>query len=171
MIAKRLGYEVMPWIKATFFILIVQLVFSCLAMYYRADFLTATIVAVGFYLIQTLHKGMELDSESRKGFYIKMEKRFEFLMFAIVVSMVYDIVWFYINNYAIEDGSPETGVRRFSLWMSYLSFLWRVILFAVFWKDQLDFERIAHQYEVQHKNDFGNNNDGLKNNVFSGGMY
>jgi len=72
-------------------------------MYYRADFLTVTIVAIGFYLIETLHKGFELSPEERKNFYTNMEKRFEFLMFAIAVSMIYDIAWFIINNQNVDD--------------------------------------------------------------------
>lgn len=70
-------------------------------------------------------------------------------MYAIAVSMIYDILWFIINNQSTDDGSPETGVKRFSLWMSYLSFIWRVVLLLVLWKDQIDFERILHQWEMQ----------------------
>lgn len=156
-VATRLGFEVIPWIKATYFVLYIQMVFCCLSMYYRADFVTATIVAIGFYLVDTLHKGLELTPQERKTFYNRMEKRFEVLMFGIVVSMVYDIVWFIMNNYSTDDGSPETGVKKFSLWMSYLSFLWRVILFLVLWKDQIDFERIAHQFETQYQQTTGGN--------------
>lgn len=54
MVAAQFGMSVIPWIKATFFVLCVQLFFTCLSMYYRADFLTMTIIACGFYLIETL---------------------------------------------------------------------------------------------------------------------
>lgn len=77
----------------------------------------------------------------------KKEKRFEMLMYGIIVSLIYDILWFFINNYSQDDGSPETGVKRFSLWMSYLSFIWRIVLLLVLWKDQIDFARIHHQYK------------------------
>lgn len=73
------------------------------------------------------------------------EKHFEYLMYAIIVSMIYDLLWFFINNYSEDDKSPETGIKKFSLWMSYLSFFWRIALFLVFWKDQLSFERIVVQ--------------------------
>ena len=54
------------------------------------------------------------------------------LVMGIFVSLLYDLFWFMIQDYASEhpeDGGLEKGVRNFSLTMSYLSFFFRVILY------------------------------------------
>ena len=52
-------------------------------------------------------------------------------MLGVFISVLYDIVWFYLKHaeYASGiDGSSEVGLRKFSLLMSYASFLLRVII-------------------------------------------
>ena len=54
------------------------------------------------------------------------------LVVGVVISLFYDIAWFYLKHseYAADeklgDGSAETVVRKFSLTMSYISFIFRV---------------------------------------------
>ena len=46
-----------------------------------------------------------------------------------MVSLVYDIFWLNINGNADDsDGGMEAEIRKFSLWMSYISFFFRVSL-------------------------------------------
>ena len=89
-------------------------------MYYRADFITLTVVAMGLYLVSNI-------GEKVNGEYLG-QTHFAWLMFAIVVSLIYDLLWFYMNNYVSDNSDPEGSVKRFSLRMSYVSFIWRFIL-------------------------------------------
>lgn len=71
--------------------------------------------------------------------------RFRCLVGAIVFSLIYDLVWFYLSHSAYEsdqtkaDGGKENGIRRYALTMSYLSFFIRILVALVFWKDSMDF--------------------------------
>jgi len=104
-------------------------------MYYRADFVTLTIVAYGFYLVEHI-VAYGKNSQFK-------EVHFTFLMYAIILSIVYDILWFCINNQLDDDGTPETGVKKFSYIMSFLSFFLRFAVFAVFFKIQIAFDLIV----------------------------
>jgi len=45
----------------------------------------------------------------------------------IGLSLVYDLVWFGLNDQLDDsDGGMAAGVRKFSLWVSYFSFFFRV---------------------------------------------
>ena len=54
------------------------------------------------------------------------------LVVGVIISLFYDVAWFYLKHseYAADeklgDGSAEIAVRKFSLSMSYASFLFRV---------------------------------------------
>ena len=57
--------------------------------------------------------------------------RFRMLVLAIFLTLIYDIIWFYVKNseFSLDmkyDGGNEMGIRRFSLIMSYVSFIVRV---------------------------------------------
>jgi hypothetical protein len=57
--------------------------------------------------------------------------KFRVLVLGVFLSLIYDMVWFYMKHseYSNDtDGSNETGLRKFSLIMSYASFLLRVRL-------------------------------------------
>ena len=97
-----------------------------------------TIVALGFYVVH--NAGEDVNGE------VLGEDKFEHLMYGIILSFLYDIAWFYLNNYVAENRDPEGKVKLFSLHMSYISFAWRFILLAIFWKDQIDFKRIMNQH-------------------------
>jgi len=85
-------------------------------MFLRPDFLNLTICLTALFMLNNT-------SLITKG-------KFKVLVLAVFVSLIYDIVWFYIKHaeYANGiDGSNEIGIRKFSLLMSYASFLLRVI--------------------------------------------
>lgn len=79
---------------------------------------------------------------------------FKTLVFGIFLSLVYDIVWFFVEDVSNDsnDGGVQKSVRNFSLYLSYISFFFRVSYFIlitfqivmglIFWKDSLDFNRI-----------------------------
>lgn len=73
---------------------------------------------------------------------------FRLLVLGIFLSLIFDIVFFVINDYGNEkqyDGGAESGVRGFSVYMSYFSFFFRFIVALVFWKDSVDFNKIIKQ--------------------------
>jgi hypothetical protein len=85
-------------------------------MFLRPDFLNLTISLVGIYMmfnIDTVSKG-----------------KFRMLVIGVILSLLYDLVWFYLKHgeYSQDDkdGSTEATVRKFSLMMSYASFIFRV---------------------------------------------
>ena len=53
------------------------------------------------------------------------------LVFGILISLAFDLLWFFIKHseYAYENKNDngESGIRKFSLLMSYASFILRVI--------------------------------------------
>lgn len=86
-------------------------------MFLRPDFLNLTICLTALFMLNNT-------AMITKG-------KFKVLVLAVFISLVYDIIWFYMKHaeYADgSDGSAEIGIRKFSLLMSYASFLLRVIL-------------------------------------------
>ena len=58
-----------------------------------------------------------------------------------------DLIWFAVKTSEFStsqkaDGGMENGLRRFALYMSYISFFLRIFVALVFWKDSLDFDQI-----------------------------
>ena len=53
---------------------------------------------------------------------------FRVLVFGIFLSLIYDIIWFYLQDQSSDnaDGGVERSVRNFSLTVSYFSFFFRV---------------------------------------------
>ena len=88
-------------------------------MFLRPDFINMTICIIALYMMfntERISKGM-----------------FRMLVLGIFISWFYDIAWFFIKHheYSVEpkvDGSGEARVRKFSLMMSYASFILRVII-------------------------------------------
>ena len=89
-------------------------------MFLRPDFLNLTICLVGSYI---------LDNES-----VRTKGKFRVLVLAIFISLIYDLIWFYMKTseyYADDkegDGSNEAGLRKFALLVSYASFILRVTI-------------------------------------------
>lgn len=75
---------------------------------------------------------------------------FRILVFTIIISLIYDFIWFFLQDLSSErpdDGGLERRVRSFSLTMSYISFVVKILLAIVFWKDSVDFVRIIKKRE------------------------
>jgi hypothetical protein len=64
------------------------------------------------------------------------------------MSLGYDLAWFFMHDVSNDtsDGGLQKGIKNFSLYMSYFSFFFRIIVALVFWKDSLDFTRIIKQH-------------------------
>jgi len=81
----------------------------------KADFVTLTCVAIGLLFV---HDASNLERST-----------FRKLVALVFFSLVYDLVWFSIYDEDLAnklDGEIQTGLRKFSLLISYFSFLFRV---------------------------------------------
>ena len=101
-------------------------------MLVRPDYLSLTCCAVG--ILVTEHPDLVSRATFRR------------LAFCIVISWVYDIVYLlFIHDGASEneaEGGTETTVRAISTLFCYISFIFRIIVALVLWKDSLDFRKI-----------------------------
>ena len=89
-------------------------------MFLRPDFLNLTVCLVGLYMMFNID--------------IITKGKFRALVFGIVLSLIYDFVWFQLKHSEYvpagdqNDGSSEMSLRKFSLTVSYASFIFRVSL-------------------------------------------
>jgi len=118
--AQKAGYGSVPWFMLTWWLLWLYTGLTCLVMFMREDFFNLTICATALYMMFNTDR-------ITKG-------RFRMLVLGIFITLLYDGFWFYMKHteYSTEpktDGSGEVRVRRFSLMMSYASFLLRVRIF------------------------------------------
>jgi hypothetical protein len=59
-----------------------------------------------------------------------------------IPSLIYDLFWFIFK--ADDPTLKNAGIiTKFSMFMTYIAFILRIILAIVFWKDSLDFENIV----------------------------
>lgn len=77
---------------------------------------------------------------------------FRKLVGLVFFSLVYDLVWFSIYNEDLEnklDGEIQTGLRKFSLLINYFSFLFRILLLLILWKDSIDFVQLIKEQKEE----------------------
>ncbi len=73
---------------------------------------------------------------------------FRVLVLMIVVSTIYDILWFSFRNSNTanrddpEMQSLEITIIAFSFWMAWISFFFKIIMIFVFWRTSLDFAAV-----------------------------
>jgi len=101
-------------------------------MFHRPDFLSLTVCAIGLLVLDN----PELISRST----------FRRLALTIAVSWVWDLIYLLLirdgSAESDEDGGAESTVRGISVFFTYISFFFRIIVALVFWKDSLDFQKI-----------------------------
>lgn len=115
--ARRAGYESVPWFTLTWMLLWLYTILTLFVMMSRPDFFNLTICTVGLYMMFHTERISKL--------------RFKMLVVGIFITLIYDVIWFAFKHteYSEEpkaDASNEINVRRFSLMMSYASFILRV---------------------------------------------
>lgn len=131
---NTMGMTEIPWFRITIYCAIIDMILVCLTMFMRADFINLTICVVALYMV--------FEPENIKRDFFRM------LVLGIVISLFYDIFWLFMksgeyhSDINLEDGGLETRVRRFSLYVSYFAFFFRIFMGLVFWKDSIDFESI-----------------------------
>ena len=132
----RAGVRQVRWARMTFVCTLLYALVTCLVSFYKADFVNQTVAAIAIYLLANAK-----DASS---------KQFRFLVAGIALSLVYDSVWFYMRagellGDAQEEGGVEEKVRKFSLWMSGISFLFKVLMSFIFWMASIKFEDIIDE--------------------------
>lgn len=119
----------MPWALVTKIVLLIYLVLTCFSGFYRNDFMSLTAISLGIFAV-------ECPSFFRRWI-------FRLLVAFIFLTFVFDIVHLIFLHDSREDDEADSGiaigVRRFSYLFAWLSFLFRPVVIAVFWKDSLDY--------------------------------
>lgn len=123
--AHRAGYESVPWFRLTWFILWIYTILTVFVLFHRPDFINMTICIIAIYMMFNTER---ITRNTFRG-----------LVFSIFLSLVYDLIWFWIKHseYSEDlkhDGGVERKIRNFSLLMSYLSFIVRVSLFTIYFR-------------------------------------
>ena len=131
-LAGRAGFAQVPWALATQVSLFVYFLLTCFAMFYRADFVSLTVVATGIYVIDNPQN--------------VTHKTFRGLVAAIACTWVYDLIYLFLlkdsGKAAALDGGMESTVRGFSHLCLWISFFFRIVVVLIFWKDSHDFRNI-----------------------------
>ncbi len=109
----------MPWFTLTWVVLWIYTGLTVLIMFKREDFINMTVCTTGLYMM------FNTDSITRF--------RFRLLVAGIILSLFVDLFWFAMKHqeYSTEqqsDGGLETGIRKTVLILSYISFIFRVII-------------------------------------------
>lgn len=135
-IAKTMGVERVPWFKLTYYLTLLYAAVTCLVLFYREDFFNVTIVCMALYVLSFAER--------------VTASSFRWLVAGVFFSLFVDLFWFAMKSQEYQadqkaDGGLEKGIRVFSLDMSYISFVLRVVVACVYWKDSLDFEGIVQR--------------------------
>jgi len=117
-----------------------------LAMWSRRDTISITVCACAIYVT---YFPEYISRQTFRGFVL-----------LILVSFVWDFLYLFLFTSAAdedeEDGGIEYTTRRFSRLFSFISFFFRIIVLAVFWKASADFSKIIRQKNpLQSVNDEG----------------
>lgn len=124
------------WARATFILTILFTIVTCLVHFYKADFVNLTVCTVAIYLLTNAK-----DAQPRQ---------FRFLVAGTMLSFVYDILWLILRSGDLsgddeEDGGMEASVRKFSLWMTIISLVFKAVMTFVYWMASLKFEDIIDE--------------------------
>lgn len=150
--AQKRGYNEVPWEKLMRAVLLIYLCLTVLAMFYRPDFLSMTCISIGIYGVQLPHN--------------MTRRTFRMLVVFLFLSFIYDLVFLvFIHNSEADDeldSHMADNVRRFAYFFAWISFAFRPVVIAVFWKASLDFRRIVrHKGHGAEPQASGANNSGM----------
>jgi hypothetical protein len=122
-IANKMGYENVPWFKLTWYLLWIYTGLTLIVMLQRSDFINLTVCCIALFLMfntQRITKNL-----------------FKVLVLSIIMTLVYDLIWFYLKHKEFSDeskndGGLSTNLKRIVLMTSYISFLVRVSIVVEF---------------------------------------
>lgn len=103
------------------------------AMFYRPDFMSMTAVSLGIYAVTNPN--------------VFKRKTFRMLVAFMMISFIYDIVFLIFVHDSDADDEADShmaiNVRRFAYFFAWLSFAFRPIVIAVFWKASLNYREFV----------------------------
>jgi len=111
-------------------------IMTCLVHFYKADFVNLTVCTIAIHLLSNAKDAQP--------------KHFRYLVAGTILSFVYDILWLILRFGDLsgddeEDGGMEASVRKFSLVMTIISLVFKVIMTFVFWMASMRFEDIIDE--------------------------
>ena len=121
------------WNKVLKYTLLVYLVLTCLACYYRADFISLTVIILGMFQVE----------------HPEMSRRvvFRAVVACVALSFFSDLIHLLFLHDSSEDeeadGGISNGVRNFAYFFAWISFLIRPIVFFVMWHVSLNYMSIV----------------------------
>ena len=124
-IAHKIGLRRANWNSLLKILIGIMTIMNIMACYARPDFLTQLVCVVSLLFL----------SESEN---INRDK-FRILPLLLLLSIIYDFVWlFFIQDLKgegqREHGGIENSVKKFSLHVTYIEFIYKVPFFFVLWK-------------------------------------
>ncbi len=110
---------------------------TCLVHFYKADFVNLTVCTVAIHMLSNAK-----DVQPRQ---------FRYLVAGTILSFVYDLLWLilrfgdYAGDNVEEDGGVEASIRKFSLVMTIIGLVFKVIMTFVYWMASMRFEDIIDE--------------------------
>ena len=121
---KDRGMPKVKWMRCTAIATAIYLMMTILVSFYKFDFLNLTAATIAIYLLTNLRN-------------VK-PKFFRMLVAAIIISLLYDINWFWTKWRAYSDEDDEDGggleraLKRFSWAMATISFFYKPFMCCIF---------------------------------------
>lgn len=134
---REKGFRQINWARLCFTVTIIYTVLNLFAGLYRADFVNITVCAVAIFLLTNPEM---VDKTS-----------FRCLVAGTFLSLVYDIVWRFMQDFEAEESADcgmQGSVRLFSYWVLFVMMFFKIVMGFVFWKASLDFAAIIDERSV-----------------------
>ncbi len=116
--------------------LLIYFVITSLAMLFRPDFMSMTVVAIGIYAVVNPHS-------------VRREQ-FRLLVIFVLITFVYDLVFLlFLRSIEDEDevnSQMAINVRRLAYFFCWISFALRPVVLLVFWKNSLNFTKYYRKH-------------------------
>ncbi len=133
---KKKGFMSVKWARATFILTFIFAIVTCLIHFYKADFVNLTVCTVAIHMLSS-PKDVK-------------PTQFRYLVAGTILSFVYDIVWLLLRGPDMvgddeEDGGMEASIRKFSLFMTIIGMVFKVIMTFVYWMASMRFEDIIDE--------------------------
>lgn len=127
--------EDIAWAKVLNGCLMAYFIMTVFSSLMRPDFLSLTCIALAY---------MAANEPLRFG-----RRVFRIVVGMLVATFVYDLIWLFIIRSSqaedVENGGQGGLIRGLSIMMAYISFFFRIVVIAVFWKVSLNYSKIIRQ--------------------------
>ena len=127
--------EDIAWAKVLNGCLMAYFIMTVFSSLMRPDFLSLTCIALAY---------MATNEPLRFG-----RRVFRIVVGMMVATFVYDLIWLFIIRSSqaedVENGGQGGFIRGVSIMMAYISFFFRIVVTAVFWKVSLNYSKLIRQ--------------------------